>query len=200
MAKTIDLQNVTFKMGQSANARDTFASAKLQYTQNGTDWIDIEGSAYTDRRSLVQVQNLNIQAKGVRLVAMQAQDNVWIGCKDILINQEQEDDSSFMAKGKAIYNQDNMSIPNGYGSLDRLTDKNTSAYTAFAKGPYQGEDRDTTQKGAYIGLAFENLTEIDHFILEQGSSGQEGRSALIALRFNIRKMVRIGLILEPMKI
>lgn len=173
-SKTIDLQNVTFKMGQSANARDTFASAKLQYTQNGTDWIDIEGSAYTDRRSLVQMQNLNIQTKGVRLVAMQAQDNVWIGCKDILVNQVQEDDSSFMAKGKAIYNQDNMSIPNGYGSLDRLTDKNTSAYTAFAKGPYQGEDRDTTQKGAYIGLAFENLTEIDHFILEQGSSGQEG--------------------------
>src|SRR5699024_12592139 len=58
--RAITVNSIEFKMGNT-NLHDTFTSAKLQYTVNGSEWIDIEGSEYTDTRSEISMDDLTIE-------------------------------------------------------------------------------------------------------------------------------------------
>jgi len=122
--KAIETNSVVFKMGQSGNAADTFNSAKVQYTEDGKTWVDVEGSGYTDTRATVTVENLGKTIKGVRLIATADKGNTWLGIKDILIN------------GKGLYEVEagpeiatytgTLSVPQGYsvyeGSVANVSD------------------------------------------------------------------------------
>lgn len=166
--KPIHVSDITFKMGQSGNASDTFQSAKIQYSEDGKTWKDIEGSAYTDRRAVVSVEGLDLQVKGIRLISTQKQTNMWLGCKDIIVNKkEQPSDQDQILTGKGIYNTENMTIRNG--QISQLTDGNTSEYVGFAKAPYEGNDKDTTLEGAWVGIEFDQPTKVNHIVIEQAT-------------------------------
>ena len=167
--KPIHVSDITFKMGQSGNASDTFQSAKIQYSEDGKTWKDIEGSAYTDRRAVVSVEGLDLQVKGIGLNLLQKQTNMWLGCKDIIVNiKDQPSDQDQILTGKGIYNTENMTMRNG--QISQLTDGNTSEYVGFAKAPYEGNDKDTTLEGAWVGIEFDQPTEsANHIVIEQAT-------------------------------
>ena len=174
-SKAITLNDVTFKMGQSGNIHDTFNKAKLQYSVNGKEWIDLEGTAYTDGRAVVSKEGLDLKVKGVRIISTEDKGNMWLGIRDIIVNKDsyvKPEEPAKKVEGTAIYNESKMTIRSG--SVSQLTDGNKSAYAAFAKGPYQDPDRDTTIVDAWVGLEFAQPTTINRFVLEQGSDDAKG--------------------------
>lgn len=159
-SKEITLKDVTFKMGQSENPRDTFDSAKIQYTVDGTNWVDLEGSAYTDTRSVVSVGNLDLKIRGIRLISTADKGNMWLGCKDIVVN-------SGVVSGTGFYNTKNMEIRSG--SIADMTDGKPSTVIAFSEYPHKGDPdkQDGTFEGAYVGIQFDGVHKINQFTLIQ---------------------------------
>ena len=90
------------------------------------------------------------------------------GCKDIIVNKkDQPSDQDQILTGKGIYNTENMTIRNG--QISQLTDGNTSEYVGFAKAPYEGNDKDTTLEGAWVGIEFDQPTKVNHIVIEQAT-------------------------------
>ena len=170
-SKPVTMNDVTFKMGQSGNIHDTFNKAKLQYSVDGKEWIDLEGTAYTDGRAVVSKEGLDLKVKGVRIISTEDKGNMWLGIRDIIVNKdsyEKPDESTVKLLGTPIYNTANMTIK--AGSLSQLTDGNKTAFAAFAKGPYEDPNRDTTLVGAWVGLEFAQPTKLNRFVVAQGSN------------------------------
>ena len=174
-SQPITLNDVTFKMGQSGNIHDTFNKAKLQYSVNGKEWIDLDGTAYTDGRAVVSKEGLNLKVKGVRIISTEDKGNMWLGIRDIIVNKDsyvKPEEPAKKVEGTGIYNTEKMTIRGG--SLPQLTDGNKSAFMSFAKGPYEDPNRDTTIVDAWVGLEFAQPTTINRFVLEQGSDDAKG--------------------------
>lgn len=87
-AQEITLNKVAFKMGSANNLQDTFQAAKLQYTKDGTTWIDIEGSEVNSISAEVSAADLDLTVKGIRLIATAARENMWLACREIEVNKQ----------------------------------------------------------------------------------------------------------------
>ncbi|MGN0025476.1 MAG: beta-N-acetylglucosaminidase domain-containing protein, partial [Clostridium sp.] len=85
--KAITINDVEFVLGANANANDTMQEAKVQYTVDGSNWLDLENGKVYSMPSKIAIQGLNIEAKGVRVIATKAKSNTWLGIKDITINK-----------------------------------------------------------------------------------------------------------------
>lgn len=162
----ITLNSVTFKMSHSGNlAKDTFPAAKLQYTLNGTEWVDIEGTEYTDRRNVVTAEGLNIEGvKGVRIISTADQGDMWLGCRDIVVNggsQEGEEDAAATYEGTVF-------VPDGYsvwdGSVSDVTDGSDSTFVWYST------PGNTVAVGDYVGLDLGSEVSIGaiHFAMPSG--------------------------------
>ena len=168
----ITLHDITFKMGQSGNLRDTFQKAKIEYSVDGKKWVELEGTAYTDGRAVVSKEGLDLKVKGIRIISTEDKGNMWLGIRDIVVNKDsyvKPEEPAKKVAGTAIYNTEKMTIRSG--TVEQLTDGNKTQYAAFAKGPYEDPNRDTTIVDAWVGLSFEQPTTINRFVLEQGSEG-----------------------------
>ncbi|MGG7178268.1 beta-N-acetylglucosaminidase domain-containing protein [Clostridium paraputrificum] len=153
--KEVKINNVTFNMGLNANLADTFKKAKLQYTVDGKEWLDVEGTNFVGNESEITVDNLDLTARGIRLIATEEKKGTWFGCREILVNEKIEEPEGPSFESIGIYNTEAMSIKGG--SIANLTDGNEGTFAHFAKGPYlSGDpDRDTTPVGAWVGLEFD---------------------------------------------
>ena len=174
-SKEITLNDVTFKMGQAGNERDTFQNAKIQYTADGKTWIDLEGSDYTDRRATVTVEGLNLQIKGIRLISTADQENMWLGCKDIIVNKDSQTkpEEPGTIAGTGIYNTENMVIRNGNVGMmtdGAAVDKSSNNYAGFSKSNSSDDpDKDKTVAGAWVGIEFAEPTEVSSILVSQGT-------------------------------
>lgn len=169
-SRPITLNNVTFKMGQSANDRDTFDAGKLQYTVDGKEWIDIGGTEFTSRINEVKAEGLDIEVKGVRIISTRDKENMWLGCKDIIVNAAavEKPDEPATITGTGIFNEENMVIRNG--NLGMFTDGSMSDYAGFAHGATDAVDRkDYTLADAWVGLEFEKVETVSSVNVVQGS-------------------------------
>lgn len=178
--KPITVNDITFKMGQSGNMRDTFQSAKVQYTEDGTTWIDIEGSEYTDRRALVEVEGLDIQAKGIRLIATEDMTNMWLGCRDIIVNKGSDEEAgaevtkTIIRPGKwSVYsgNEDNLMD----GSESNGIWYNTGASNDTAAGDFLGMDLGRVANLAKVKFAvgLDGGDKWENYHLEYSADGNE---------------------------
>ena len=85
--KAIDLKEVKFLMSNSAtNNKNTFAKAKLQYTEDGKIWKDIEGSEVGNKALQVSATGLNLSVKGIRVICSEATPDIWLAIREIYVN------------------------------------------------------------------------------------------------------------------
>lgn len=60
-------------MSNSAtNNKNTFIKAKLQYTEDGKIWKDIEGSEVGNKALQLSATGLNLSVKGIRVICSEA--------------------------------------------------------------------------------------------------------------------------------
>lgn len=175
-SKPVTLNDITFIMGSAGNAADTFASGKIQYTEDGKEWKDIPNTEYTDNRAVIEAEGLNLEIMGIRLIATANTENRWLGCKEIIVNKSAQPEKPAEEKisGTGFYNESLMGIRNGNVGMmtDGALDKNGNAYVGFAK-----PGTDTTIAESYVGLRFAQATEINKFVVNQGTGDHisEGR-------------------------
>ncbi|MBR5577742.1 MAG: beta-N-acetylglucosaminidase domain-containing protein, partial [Lachnospiraceae bacterium] len=133
LTKGEDITSITFKMGQSGNANDSFSSAKIEYTTNGKDWLTVPGSEYTDNRGTVSVTGLSLTGvKGVRLIATADKTNTWLGIKDILINGKGYNEKAALPGNKyaaTFFKPDRYTVYQG--NVDLISDENDGTFIWF---------------------------------------------------------------------
>lgn len=181
-SKPILLEKVTFKMG-AANPRDTFDAGKLQYTEDGTEWQDIAGTEYNDTRAEITAENLNLQVRGIRLIATADTTNRWLSCKEIEVNKIEEPQQPEVEKlaGAGFYNEELMVIRNGNVGMmtDGTVDKSGNNYVGFSKSNDGADpDKDKTVVGAYVGLQFEQPVTVGRFVVSQGTQDHISKGKL----------------------
>jgi beta-N-acetylglucosaminidase./F5/8 type C domain. len=183
--QVIDINSVTFKMGQSNNARDTFDAAKVQYTVDGKEWIDIANSEYSDTRALIELEGLGLKVKGVRIISTQDKGNMWLGCKDIIINGVEEEPNVILSGVPFIEDmvvvagsQDNDNNPD----LSSLVDGSLSSGLNFREGNPDNKI-DQIHKDAAVGLEFDSPQYVGVMKFYQ-ASGDKVSHAAIEYRVN----------------
>ncbi|MEG1732727.1 MAG: beta-N-acetylglucosaminidase domain-containing protein, partial [Longicatena sp.] len=177
-SKSIKLKKVEFSMGNAGNSRDGFNDSKLQYTKDGKTWIDIPNATFTSADTVLKVEGLDLDVKGVRAIATSVKSNVWFSCKEIVINDGNKPEGPKKLVGTALYNDAKMSIKGG--TLANIADNSNTTYAHFAKGPYVADenDRDTTIVDAFVGLTFDAVKEIGDVVIKQDTSDKINKGVL----------------------
>ncbi|MDU2588403.1 MAG: beta-N-acetylglucosaminidase domain-containing protein [Streptococcus sp.] len=88
--KAVSVQNLTFAMGTQANPRDTFNNAKVEYLNENDEWVTLSEPSYTGNEPLLKFENLNINAKAVRMIATSDRGNTWFAVREIAVNRPVE--------------------------------------------------------------------------------------------------------------
>ncbi len=170
--KKIAVNNIRFLLG---NGKNHFEQSKLQYTEDGKEWKDLEligmENTFTGTQGqylevVVNKENLpdNFQAMGIRLIA--TADNkldAYLNIHEITINK-QEDSGSEEITGEYSTNLDNM---NG-AALDKLADSNAGSEVWLSKS--SGEFKDKLPADGAVTYTFEEPVFVESVVLEQGSS------------------------------
>lgn len=169
------LNNVTFYMGQSSNMRDTFSDGKLQVTEDGQTWTDLEGTEFSDTSAEVKAEDLDLEVYGVRIISTKDKGNMWLGIREIGIN-EGDQPTSNVVEGTSIYNEENMSLR--LGTVAGMTDGSASSYAHWAKSPYEGDDRDTTCADAWVGIDFGSVKKVDAITITQDAGDKIAKGVL----------------------
>lgn len=166
-SKAIDVNHVIFRMGANSNPRDTFSKAKVQYTTDGKNWIDINDTIY-ELPSNVELTDLNLKGvKGIRMIATEDKSNTWLGVRDILVNPAATPSTS---TDKGTLSMTKIDVKGG--SLDNLLDDNESTYAHFAESPYKaGEIKDYIPVDAAVTLTFNNPKKLGtiNFVQDSGT-------------------------------
>ncbi|CQR48057.1 Hyaluronoglucosaminidase precursor [Paraliobacillus sp. PM-2] len=151
--KPLKINTVRFELGRNGNDADTFGASKLQYTVDGEEWLDVPGAEYGHVAQVVE-ENLDLEAKGVRLIATEDRNGTWFAIKDIVINENDKEDE----QGELQYN---LIVPDHFsvyqGSEDNLFDGNDSSYIWYDPS---GDKKDTSVVGDYIGVDLQQVTDI----------------------------------------
>lgn len=166
-SKAIDVNHVIFRMGANSNPRDTFSKAKVQYTTDGKNWVDINDTIY-ELPSIVELTDLNLKGvKGIRMIATEDKSNTWLGVRDILVNPAAAPSTS---TDKGTLSMTKIDVKGG--SLDNLLDDNESTYAHFAESPYKaGEIKDYIPVDAAVTLTFNNPKKLGtiNFVQDSGT-------------------------------
>ncbi|WP_295097039.1 beta-N-acetylglucosaminidase domain-containing protein [uncultured Catenibacterium sp.] len=166
-SKAIDVNHVIFRMGANSNPRDTFSKAKVQYTTDGKNWVDINDTIY-ELPSNVELTDLNLKGvKGIRMIATEDKSNTWLGVRDILVNPAATPSTS---TDKGTLSMTKIDVKGG--SLDNLLDDNESTYAHFAESPYKaGEIKDYIPVDAAVTLTFNNPKKLGtiNFVQDSGT-------------------------------
>lgn len=166
-SKAIDVNHVIFRMGANSNPRDTFSKAKVQYTTDGKNWVDINDTIY-ELPSNVELTDLNLKGvKGIRMIATEDKSNTWLGVRDILVNPATTPSTS---TDKGTLSMTKIGVKGG--SLDNLLDDNESTYAHFAESPYKaGEIKDYIPVDAAVTLTFNNPKKLGtiNFVQDSGT-------------------------------
>ncbi|MFJ7935255.1 beta-N-acetylglucosaminidase domain-containing protein [Sporosarcina sp. NPDC096371] len=142
--KPFTMNTARFELGAISNKADTFTASKAQYTVDGKTWIDIEGAEYGHVNQVV-LDNLNLTARGIRLIATVDRPNTWFGIKDIVINEQQKADDEELEM--------NVMVPSHFkvyqGTEANLFDGNDTTFIWYNP---TGVKKDTSVVGDYIGV------------------------------------------------
>lgn len=170
--KEIAVNNIRFLLG---NGKNHFEQSKLQYTEDGKEWKDLEltgmENSFTGVRDkyleiIVKKENLpeNFQAMGIRLVATaNNQLDAYLNVHEITINK-QEDSGSEEITGEYSTNLDNM---NG-AALGKLADSDAGSEVWLSKS--SGEFKDQLPADGAVTYTFSEPVFVESVVLEQGGS------------------------------
>lgn len=176
--KVINIKDIEFSLGAISNPNDTMQEAKLQYTVDGREWIDLNEEVYTMPSKIV-VDGLNLDAMGVRVIATKDKSNTWFGVKDIIINKDDivEEDNEINATiirtpgWQGIYS----------GSESNLLDGNDSSDVW-----YKTHAGDMSYAGDYIGVDLGSVIPVGdvRFVVGRNGSGDKWSSYKLEYSIN----------------
>ncbi|MDI9217036.1 beta-N-acetylglucosaminidase domain-containing protein [Clostridium tertium] len=176
--KVINIKDIEFSLGAISNPNDTMQEAKLQYTVDGREWIDLNEEVYTMPSKIV-VDGLNLDAMGVRVIATKDKSNTWFGVKDIIINKDDivEEDNEINATiirtpgWQGIYS----------GSESNLLDGNDSTDVW-----YKTHTGDMSYAGDYIGVDLGSVIPVGdvRFVVGRNGSGDKWSSYKLEYSIN----------------
>lgn len=165
--KVIKIKDVEFLLGAIANSADTMEEAKVQYTVDGNEWLDLEAGKVYPTPNKITIEGLDLDAMGVRVIATKDRANKWFGVKDITVNKNdiQKPESSIDARviRTAAWKP-------YQGSEANLLDGNDSSDIW-----YQTNAGDLTLVGDFIGLDLGSVLPVGkvRFVLGRNGSADK---------------------------
>jgi len=181
----IDLNNVQFLMGTASNPRDTMSDAKIQYTEDGQTWVDLNNDIHTLATD-IKVSNLNLKVKGIRLIATTNKTNTWLGVRDIIVNKKEVVDEKYEVTPSI---SSNIGIRSGY--LANIVDGNKATGVSLAKNPYVNPGRDTTPVDAWVMVELGGVKEIGEITFLQ-AEGDKISQAELEYTINGTEWISLG--------
>lgn len=167
--KAIKVNNIKFEMGTKENPGDTFTSAKLQYTENGADWIDIPGAVFNNTPGTLAIDNIDITAKGIRAISTSDKSNTWLGCKEIYVNENAQTSDEGEILDATIERTPLWKVHQGPES--NLTDGNDSTFVWYDPDGSGNSNSDDSLVDDYIGLDLKEVTNVGKVHIVVGNSG-----------------------------
>ena len=174
--KAITINDVEFVLGANANANDTMQEAKVQYTVDGSNWLDLENGKVYSMPSKIAIQGLNIEAKGVRVIATKAKSNTWLGIKDITINKNTSSGEDTVLSPTVIRTQ--------WQQIYQGTESNLFDGNDTTDVWYKTHTGDMTNAGDYIGVDLGKVTQVGEFRLVMGRSGSADKWTSYKLEYS----------------
>ena len=169
--KAVPIQNLTFAMGTQANPRDTFNNAKVEYLNENDEWVTLSEPSYTGNEPLLKFENLNINAKAVRMIATSDRANTWFAVREIAVNRPVE---VTRAKQTATVTISPNLMYKYNTTVGQITDgrDNTEAMLANA------DRTDTTPANGWVQLDLGEVKPITKVRLHQGSGDKLAEGVL----------------------
>ncbi|WP_286670061.1 beta-N-acetylglucosaminidase domain-containing protein [Thomasclavelia cocleata] len=160
-AKNVD--SVTFRLGHSGNLNDTFLKAKVQYTIDGKEWLDVNGEEYDLPRE-VNLTDLNLEnVKGIRMIATADKTNTWLGVRDIVVNGQGVGESSSDKYNASVIKIARYGIYSTYTTAN-LIDDDDSTFTWFNQD---------SKVDDYVGLDLGSVLPLGKVRFVMGNSGND---------------------------
>ncbi|MFS9257391.1 SIALI-17 repeat-containing surface protein [Streptococcus infantis] len=169
--KAVPVQNLTFAMGTQANPRDTFNNAKVEYLNEKDEWVTLSEPSYTGNEPLLKFENLNINAKAVRMIATSDRGNTWFAVREIAVNRPVE---VTRAKQSATVTISPNLMYKYNTTVGQITDgrDNTEAMLANA------DRTDTTPVNGWVQLDLGEVKPVTKVRLVQGSGDKLAEGVL----------------------
>ena len=169
--KAVSVQNLTFAMGTQANPRDTFNNAKVEYLNENDEWVTLSEPSYTGNEPLLKFENLNINAKAVRMIATSDRGNTWFAVREIAVNRPVE---VTHAKQSATVTISPNLMYKYNTTVGQITDgrDNTEAMLANA------DRTDTTPVNGWVQLDLGEVKPVTKVRLVQGSGDKLAEGVL----------------------
>lgn len=161
-SKPIDINSVTFRLGQSGNYNDTFQRAKVQYTTDGKEWIDVNGEEYNLPRE-INITGLNLKdVKAIRAIATANRTNTWLGVRDIVVNDEGSGSTNVKYPASVI-RTDTYGIYQNYTEA-KLIDDSDDTFVWYNQN---------SKIGDYVGLDLGEVKPLGLVRFVMGASGND---------------------------
>lgn len=166
-SKAIEVNDIRFLLGSGKNK---FEHSKLQYTNDGTNWQDVDGQVYDFGTNIgspaeIKVEGLSITAKAIRLIT--TADNAvdaWLTVFEITVNKPKVEEKPSTALEIINVELENMVVA-GY-ELNNIKDGNENTETHFKKA----NGSDFIDVGAAVVLDLKETKLLGTISLVQGLS------------------------------
>ena len=161
-SQPIDINSVTFRLGQSENYNDTFQRAKVQYTTDGVEWIDVNGEEYNLPQE-INITGLDLKGvKAIRAIATADRTNTWLGVRDIVVNDEGSGNTGIKYSASVI-KTDTYEVYQNY-SESRLIDESDDTFVWYNKN---------SKVGDFVGLDLGEVKPLGLVRFVMGASGND---------------------------
>ena len=131
-SRAIEIHDVKFVTGTTANPNDTFTNAVLEYTADGKTWEAVPGvDEFTGNQAILEAHNLNLTTKGIRLRATTQRNNTWFGVREIYVNDlPEEEDPGIQPLSGTVQKTSGYGVYTGPET--KLTDGNDDTYVWYS--------------------------------------------------------------------
>ncbi|HFI0143924.1 TPA: beta-N-acetylglucosaminidase domain-containing protein [Streptococcus suis] len=85
--KPVQVTSLGFAMGTLTNPLDTFETAVIEYLDEAGQWQILEGHGFVGNEPLIQLSDLAVTAKAVRMRASSDRSNAWFAVREIAVNR-----------------------------------------------------------------------------------------------------------------
>ena len=161
--KKVKVNTIEFLMGAKANLNDTMAKAKIQYTEDGKTWVDLNDEIYTSPQE-IRVDNLDLEVQGIRLIATEAKENTWLGVRDISVNKTASKDEI----NPTVIKTPEWSIYNNGNEANLIDGNDNSSIWYITHRP-----GDITRVGDYVGVDLGKVINVGKVHLAVGADGTD---------------------------
>lgn len=130
-SQLIELSEVSFLMSDKKDSQNTFKSAKLQYTEDGDNWKDIDDKTFENYATEIKLTNLKLKVKGIRVLCLEDTKDISLAVREIYVNGKSLNGTSSLESENKVFTE-GLSVH--AGSNDNLIDGNDNTTVNYLNG------------------------------------------------------------------